>query len=160
MATTNTDHRVLRQVFEKYDANGNGKMYVFAYSINAHYTCASTGAPCASYSSSRAWSPLNTGLSVVAPFSLRPVHLTIPYPYRIFISLSETCELESIFTDLRWKFDAKLLNDAIRILDKDESGTIEWEEFVKWAEFSWQHKVRMWPLVPSVRLPMRGIRYT
>lgn len=53
----------------------------------------------------------------------------------------DTGELESIFKDLRWKCDAKTLNDAIKILDKDASGTIEWEEFLQWAELSWKLKV-------------------
>ncbi|KNC85284.1 hypothetical protein SARC_02508, partial [Sphaeroforma arctica JP610] len=53
----------------------------------------------------------------------------------------ETGELEALFKEINWRYDAAHLEGAMRALDSDNSGSIEWEEFKKWSDFAYNYRV-------------------
>eukprot|EP01134_Creolimax_fragrantissima_P003947 CFRG3947T1 len=54
------------------------------------------------------------------------------------IDVQELCKL---FNDLEWTYDTKSLNMALAYMDSDNSATIDWEEFKKWADFAYSFRV-------------------
>ena len=49
-------------------------------------------------------------------------------------------ELTALFTSLNWEdSDGTLVDQALKFLDKDISAQIEFEEFMRFTEFSWKY---------------------
>jgi len=49
----------------------------------------------------------------------------------------ESCELVNLMKDLKWDASPEAVSKALRTLDKDSNGTIEFDEFIKWTDYAW-----------------------
>jgi len=49
----------------------------------------------------------------------------------------DTAELKDLLGELNWDNSQSALDQACSVLDKDGDGTIDLEEFLKWADYAW-----------------------
>jgi len=51
----------------------------------------------------------------------------------------DSAELKDLLTELGWRHSDIREKQILAVLDKDNNGTIDLDEFLKWTEYSWKH---------------------